>query len=183
MTTNATLQSQREPLPEHLDLLRARARRLSMTSREEAVVERIPAVAFTLSGERFGIDARAVLHVSVLRQLTTLPAAAPPLFGVTHWRGSVLTILDLRDVLGLRRAVTDLSRFIVIAAPRRFGILADAAHEIVHIDAAQVRPLQSGLTQPLLRGITDDGILVIDHAALLRTFGVAAATTGPRRMR
>src|SRR5690606_6767017 len=102
-----------------------------------------------------------------------------PLFGITHWRGLVLTIVDLRDQLGVRaRGVTDLSRVIVIDGGRQpFGILADAATEMIELDNAAVRPLPSeeAAARRLVRGITDDAILVLDTDAVLRS-GRTAAT-------
>ena len=131
----------------------------------------MPAVIFRLADENYAIDARIVLQVHVLRDLTPLAGARAPLFGITHWRGTVLTILDLRERLGVRpRGVTDLSRVIVVSGRRQpFGILVDAARDFVQIDAAMVRPLPADETgaESLIRGITDDAVLVLDTEAVL----------------
>jgi purine-binding chemotaxis protein CheW len=127
-------------------------------------------VVFQLADEQYALDASVVLQVHVLRELTPLAGARPPLYGITHWRGSVLTILDLRARLGVRvHGLTDLSRVIVIDGPRQpFGILADAARDFIDVNESDVRRLPPEMAERgLLRGITDDAILVLDTNAVL----------------
>jgi purine-binding chemotaxis protein CheW len=134
-----------------------------------------PFVVFQLGGEEYAIDARVVLQVIVLRDMTPLPGARAPLFGVTHWRGDVLTILDLRELLGVRpRGVTDLSRVVVVggqAAP--FGILADAAREFLDIAESAIHdlPPDERARRALVRGITQDAVLIMDTDGLLGRYG------------
>jgi purine-binding chemotaxis protein CheW len=154
-----------------MDVLRRRAAALARVVRDDTAGETLPAVVFELVDERYAVDARVVLQVHVLSELTPLAGAAAPLFGITHWRGSVLTILDLREQLGVRaRGLTDLSRVIVIDGGRQpFGILADAARDFIDLDESSIRPLSAddAARGSLLRGITDDAVLVLDTDALL----------------
>lgn len=162
-----------------VEVLRSRTAALARVPRMQRSTEAMPAVVFQLADERYAIDARIVLEVHVLRELTPLAGARPPLFGITHWRGSVLTILDLREQLGVRaRGVTDLSRVIVVDAGRvAFGILADAARDVIDLEDTVVRPLPAdeAAARSLLRGMTDDAVLVMDTDAVLAA-GRAATT-------
>lgn len=157
----------------HVETLRRRAAELARVPHPARRTELIDALVFSLGGQHFAVDAAAVLQVAVLREFTPLPGAAVPLFGVTHWRGTVLTILDLRAALGVRAVgVTDLGRVIVLdGADRTFGVLADAVHEITEVDLQQVRALPDERSTTLLRGITDDGVLLIDGDTLLQRYG------------
>ncbi|MBR9990524.1 MAG: chemotaxis protein CheW, partial [Gemmatimonadetes bacterium] len=156
-----------------------RASALGRVPADSRKAESTPAVVFQLSGENYAIDARVVLQVHVLRDLTPLAGARPPLFGVTHWRGQVLTILDLREQLGVRTGgLTDLSRVIVIDGGRYpFGILADASRDLMELTESMIRPLsaEDGSARNLLRGITDDTLLVMDTDAVLKMGRAAAA--------
>jgi chemotaxis signal transduction protein len=90
-----------------------------------------------LSGERYAhCVASCGGQVAVLLELTPLPGASAPLFGITHWRGDVLTLLDLRAALGAHAGgVTDLSRIIVAGrADRRFGMVVDAVVEMAEVE-------------------------------------------------
>lgn len=174
----------RAPAERDLDVLRRRAAALARVTREETPGETLPAVVFQLVDELYAVDARVVLQVHVLSELTPLAGAPAPLFGITHWRGSVLTILDLRSQLGVRtRGLTDLSRVIVIDGGRQpFGILADAARDFIDLDESSIRPLPADEAgrRTLLRGITDDAVLVMDTTALLST-GRAAVIRDDQR--
>ncbi|HEX2166147.1 MAG TPA: chemotaxis protein CheW [Longimicrobiales bacterium] len=174
-----SLNSERAASAADIDVLRRRAAQLARVPAAQRSAESTPAVVFQLADERYAIDARVVLEVHVLRELTPLAGARPPLFGITHWRGSVLTILDLREVLGVRaRGVTDLSRVIVIDSGRRpFGILADAARDVMDLEETEILPLPGGeaAARSLLRGMTDDAVLIMDTDAVVAA-GRAAAS-------
>jgi purine-binding chemotaxis protein CheW len=158
--------------------LRRRALALARVPPRLGLTGARPAVVFELADEHYAIDARIVLEVHVLRDLTPLAGARPPLFGITYWRGTVLTILDLRERLGVRsRGVTDLSRVVVIDGGRHpFGILADAARDIIDLELATIRslPEDEAAARDLVRGITDSAVLVMDTDAVLKA-GHAAA--------
>lgn len=163
-----------------IDVLRKRAAELARVPAREHASKAQPAVIFELADERYAIDARIVLQVHVLRELTPLAGARPPLFGITHWRGMVLTILDLRAELGVSsKGVTDLSRVLVIDGGRQpFGILADAARDFIDLAQTTVRPLgaEEAAARTLLRGITDDAVLVMDPDAVLAVGRAVAAS-------
>jgi len=123
----------------------------------------------------YAVESRYVAAVFHLVDLSLLPGAEPPVFGVTAWRGGLLTILDLRRVLGLSvTALNDLSRVIVLGEERpAFGILADAARELVTLPAAEVRDPPNGIAakREYLRGLTADAVLVLDATKLLQLHG------------
>jgi purine-binding chemotaxis protein CheW len=174
LSTPPTAAAGRAPLPEHVPLLRTRAAALARAQAVERTGESLHVLVFGLGGERYAIEGACVLQVGVLREMTPLPGAAAPLFGITHWRGEVLTLLDLRDVFGARTSgVTDLGRFLVVDGPdRRFGIVVDAVMDARDVAAHDVRPLPGDDARSLLRGMTDEGVLIIDSAALMERYGV-----------
>jgi purine-binding chemotaxis protein CheW len=153
-------------------VLEERARALARPVGTAAPIDELEAVTFALANERYAIESRYVFEVFRLEDLSPLPGAEPPVFGVTAWRGELLTILDLRGALGLSvTALHDLSRVIVLGEERpAFGILADAVHELVTLPAAQVREPPEGVAakREYLRGVTADAVLVLDAEQLLR---------------
>lgn len=179
------LAAARAPAPEHLPELRRRAAALAREQgrwHAEREVDAFTAVVFQLAGSHYGIDASCVLRVLTLRELTPLPGAAPPLFGVTHWRGDVLTLLDIRSVLGAPTdGLTDMGRVIVLdGEDRQFGIVADAVRELdeVRTEAIQPLPRDDGDGESLLQGITEDGVFIIDAARVLARFGAVRRNQG-----
>ncbi|MBI4538711.1 MAG: chemotaxis protein CheW [Gemmatimonadetes bacterium] len=128
-------------------------------------------LTFTLAGEVYAVESRYVVEVFRLRELAALPAAEPPVFGVTAWRGELLTILDLRPVLDLASGgLDDLSLVLVLGEDRpAFGVLAGAVHDLVRLDAAAVREPPPGVAvkREYLRGVTADAVIVLEATALL----------------
>lgn len=170
MSEMQQLAAARAPLPEHVEELRRRAADLARPVKPPRADDVHTAIIFELGGEQYAVVAKAVLQVVALRELTPLPNAPLPLFGLTQWRGDVLTVLDVREMLGVpRRGLPDLGRVIVVdGRDRVFGVLADAVRDVRDIDFDDVKPLPTDDADggTLLSGITDDGVLVIDSDAL-----------------
>lgn len=154
------------------DLLEERARALAQPAAQLHSGETFEVITFALANEVYAVESRYVTAVFQLLDLSPLPGAEPPVFGVTAWRGELLTILDLRQVLGISvAALNDLSRVIVLGEDRAaFGLLADAVHELVMLSAAQLRELPQGSTakREYLRGMTANAVIVLDAKKLLR---------------
>jgi purine-binding chemotaxis protein CheW len=153
-------------------VLEERARALARPLRTPAPIDDLEAITFALANERYAIESRYVFEVFRLEDLSPLPGAKPPVFGVTAWRGELLTILDLRTVLGLRvTALNDLSRVLVLGTDRpAFGILADAVHDVVRLSGSEVRQPPEGVAanREYLRGVTTNAVLVLDAEQVLR---------------
>jgi purine-binding chemotaxis protein CheW len=159
--------------PEHTTaMLEERARTLARPVASPLPADRLEAITFALANEIYAIESRYVIEVFRLRELVPLPGAKPPVFGLTARRGDLLTILDLRPVLGLPiAALNDLSRVLVLGLDRAaFGILADAVHELVTIAASEVREAPEGarVKRDYVRGMTSEAVQVLDGERLVR---------------
>jgi purine-binding chemotaxis protein CheW len=161
------------PSPERArSLLDERARALARPIDEApAPGEMLELVAFALGRERYAIESRFVREVSRLLDLTPVPGAPALVRGVTHLRGEILAVVDLRRLFRAGDpGVTDLSRLIVLGAGEpELGILADEVHALEHLAAGEVRspPEPAGLGRAYLRGVTREALVVLDGDALL----------------
>jgi len=152
-------------------ILEARARALARRLDDVAPHVGVEMLSFSLAREQFAVPSRYVFAVFPLSELVPLPGAAPPVIGLTRWRGDVLTILDLRRLIAnVTGALDDLSRVIVVGdAYPQFGILADVVRDMITIDLSALHRVpdeRRGETRMLL-GITNDAIHVIDAPALM----------------
>ncbi len=99
-------------------------------------------VAFSLAGEVFAMPVTPVREVVRVSSITRVPHAPRPIRGVTNRRGRVIPVIDLR--LRIELPATELgraSRVIVVSSRGRLlGLLVDAVHQVVHIDADKVQP-------------------------------------------
>jgi purine-binding chemotaxis protein CheW len=153
-------------------VLEQRARELSRPPEPPAAPGTSEVLTFTLARETYAIETQYVIAVFRLGGITPLPGATPPLYGVTGWRGDVLTILDLRLLLGSTvTALDDLARVVVLGDRRAaFGILADTLGEIMSVTPDDLFSLEHerlGMGA-LIRGVTRDAVLLLDGQRLLQ---------------
>ncbi|MFI5325917.1 MAG: chemotaxis protein CheW [Candidatus Rokuibacteriota bacterium] len=59
------------------------------------------ACVFALAGARFAVDVRSAREVVVFDEITVVPRAPRHLVGVANLRGTVMPIVDVRELLGL----------------------------------------------------------------------------------
>ena len=133
--------------------------------------ERLEVMTFALAGQSYAIESRYVVEVFRLRDLAILPGAQPPTVGLTGWRGRLLTLLDLRQILGLSTStLNDLGYVIVLGGERpAFGILADTVREMIALATSDVRLPRDGVTvnRKYVRGVAGDALPVLDAQELL----------------
>ena len=153
------------------EVLEERARQLARVPEEPARAgEVLELVGFVLAGERYAIESRFVREVARLTRFTPVPGTPDFVLGVTNLRGEILALFDLRHLLGIvTEGVTDLGRIVVLGEHRReFGLLADAASEILYVAGASLAQTETAWGRAYLQGVTQDGVIVLSGEALLR---------------
>lgn len=152
--------------------LEERARELAQPLEPPTTGPVLDVITFRLGSEAYGLELGFLQSVFRLAEFSPIPGARAPIFGVTPWRGELLTVMDLRELLGLRSGgLSDLSRVLVLGESSAvFGILADAVDEIRSIPLSTIRSPAEGVAaeRHYLRGITGEALLVLDAAELLR---------------
>ncbi len=150
-----------------------RARALARVSAERAALRAEDVVIFQAQGERYALETAHVREVVRLADLTPLPGAPDYVAGVTNLRGQILAVVDLGKLFGVAPARPgESSRVLVLGGGREeFGILADAVDTVAALAEGQIREPElpaAGIGRECLRGVTPEGVIVLDGAALLR---------------
>jgi len=160
-------------------VLKERARRLaSVASPAEATVP-LHVVAFQLGVEQYAIETVWVQQVCPLKSLTPVPNAARFFIGVTSLRGRIVSVVDLRTFFDLPdTGRSGWNRLVVIAHESIVaGILADQVLAGQSIDGRVLTTnlaTHAGIRTQYLRGVTTEGLIVLDAARLMadqRLFG------------
>jgi len=152
------------------EVLEARARQLARVPDEPARAgEVLELVGFVLAGERYAIESRFVREVARLSRFTPVPGTPAFVVGITNLRGEILALFDLRHLLGVAaEGVTDLGRIVVLGEHRsEFGLLADAASEILSVPGASLAQTEKAWGRAYLRGVSPDGVILLSGEALL----------------
>jgi purine-binding chemotaxis protein CheW len=154
------------------EVLEARARALARPL-VQPPRDTMELVTFGLARETYAIESRYVIEVFRLATLSLLPGAKPPVFGITAWRGELLTILDLRPVLGLSTAsLNDLGRVIVLGKTGpSLGVVVDTVHAVLAIPRSTLKEPPQGVAprRDYVLGVTGDATVVLSAAKLLDT--------------
>ena len=154
-------------------ILRGRAEKIGRApDRAEAAGERLEVVEFLLVHERFAVESKFIREICPLKQISLLPCVPPFVAGVMNVRGRIIPVVDIRRFFDFpTKGLTDMNRAIVLASgDTEFGILADAVHGVRRISAERLQaslPTLTGIREEYLKGVTGDGVVVLDGAKLL----------------
>jgi purine-binding chemotaxis protein CheW len=102
-------------------------------------------LTFKLGDELFAIDVARVREVLDLSEITRVPTAPPYMRGVVNVRGSAVPVVDLRLKFGLAPTPDTVNTRIVVLELELdgeltvVGGLADAVHEVLELDRAEIR--------------------------------------------
>jgi purine-binding chemotaxis protein CheW len=155
------------------EILEERAAALARIPAETAAdAEGIEAVVFHLAGERYAIETAFVCEVAPLTPPARLPGAPDFFAGVVSLRGQILAVIDLRRLYGLPVLEdTTWTRLVVLGEGQpELGVLAEAVSEVVRLPRSRLLEpaAPAGLTPEHVRGVTEQALIVLDGAALLR---------------
>lgn len=137
--------------------------------------EQVPLVflGFTKNWERYGIPIADVLEVQALEQFTVVPQTPPFLRGVVHWRGAILSLLDLSRLFEIpETGLADLHFYLVVeAAGRRVGVVAREIEEVYSVPHSRIStapPRPATLPAEWVLGVHDNQRLILNMASILQ---------------
>jgi purine-binding chemotaxis protein CheW len=130
-------------------------------------------VFFKRGQQRYGLPIEDILGVHSLDQFAPVPGAPSFLPGVIHWRGVLLTLLDLERLLDVPEAgLPDLRMCLVVeAADTRIAVVASEIEDIVSVPADLLKPapeLPGELGSAWVLGVYDANRLILCMEELLR---------------
>jgi purine-binding chemotaxis protein CheW len=158
----------------NLEILKTRAKELAEEHHEETVGENaVEVLEFLLASERYAVETGYIREVYPMREYTSIPGTPTFVLGLVNIRGQVLSVIDIRRFFDLPvKGLSDLNRVIVIATPKmEMGILADRIVGVHHIPQVEIQPslpTLTGIRAEYLRGITKDGLVVLDVSKMFK---------------
>jgi purine-binding chemotaxis protein CheW len=97
---------------------------------------------FHLGDLRLGVDLLEIQEINRQRDLTLVPHTSRHVRGVINLRGEVVTVLDLRSILGLGEI--ELSRetrnIVLHSGDEPVGLLVDRLSDVVTVSVAELQP-------------------------------------------
>lgn len=140
---------------------RAKALRRRVDVKEGAHGDVCSFVAFNKGQQRYGVPIDDILEIHSLDQFVPVPGAPSFVPGVIHWRGMILTLVDLQMLFGVHESgLADLHACLIVeAADTRIALVASEIEDIVSV------PVHSLKTAPELPGDIPDGCVIGVHQA------------------
>jgi len=121
-------------------VLHDRAARLAQPVEEEQHTDRRQLLVLRLGDEWYGMDVGHVREILRHTEITRVPCAPPYVIGVLSVRGEIVSVCDLRGLLGLQGDAAHGPVLIVELDDIVTGITADDIADIVEVPAADVEP-------------------------------------------
>jgi purine-binding chemotaxis protein CheW len=150
-------------------LLRRRADELARADGEEVNSEDVlHVVRFRLGDENIAVAADCVLELLVLESVTPIPQAPPHFIGITNLRGHVTAIVDLCVLLEIPRENRVRRQALILGREEtEFGIAVDGIDHVTTLHRSELVGSAMTAHQDLIKGLTADGLLVLDGQGLL----------------
>jgi purine-binding chemotaxis protein CheW len=110
-------------------------------------------VTASIGGQLCGLPIQQVQDVFMPERLTRVPLAPPEIAGVLNLRGRIVTLIDMRDRLGLqpRTGEGQAMAIGVEAGGESYGLLIDSVGEVLKLDDAAREPNPINLDPRLAR--------------------------------
>ena len=141
-------------------------------------------LTFLLGDEEYGVDILRVQEIRGWDSVTTIPNAPPFIKGVINLRGTIVSILDLRERFGIESVeYNDLTVVVVLRVKsedgekeRIMGVVVDAVSEVYHITKNELKDapdLGYAVNMSYMKGMAtiDDKMVIvldIDHLMSLK---------------
>jgi purine-binding chemotaxis protein CheW len=131
-----------------------------------------------------GADIQRVCEINRCFELTPVPHAPTSVRGAINLRGNVVTVLDLRIVLGLGQAEMNRQMCNVVVESRgeQIGLLVDRIADTLHVPVTSIQPPPAnvhGVNASLFTGVhrlEKELLVVLDIDAVLTEAASRAAT-------
>jgi chemotaxis signal transduction protein len=127
----------------------------------------LPVVAFELGEQVYGFDGACVRETVPPREVTRLPGLPPTVSGLVNIRSRVVPAFDLRPLLNVPTPPAAAQRLLVLTHEGAdFAIVADRVIGSRELSLQTLRRGVSGLNDTYVRGIAEDGLVLLDLPAV-----------------
>lgn len=99
-------------------------------------------VAFLIGDECFGIEVNDILEVNRELLWTSIPGAPPFVLGAANLRGDIVTVVDIRRILGYEEQPEGSAKPVIVVSSRNelVGIQVDQIADVLEIDPSRLEP-------------------------------------------
>jgi len=143
-----------------MSVLHERAARLAQPVEEEERADRRHLLVLRLGDEWYGMDVGHVREILRNAEITRVPCAPPYVIGVLSVRGEIISVCDLRRLLGLSGDMARGPVLVVELDDVVTGMIADDIADIVDVPAADIEPSLATIDRTMAEHV--EGEVMVD---------------------
>ena len=130
-------------------------------------------LAFCHGAQRFGVLVSDIVEIQPINDYTPVPGAPPFITGVIHWRGAIISLIDLVKLFGIAESglIDERACMVLEAGGHRVGILAGDVEDLcsVPLDKAKPAPeLPADIAPEWVVGVYDENRLILKIDEILQ---------------
>lgn len=155
------------------EILRKRAQKLAhLNLSAEQDDPSVEVVAFSLGNERYAIEPTFIQEIFPVKEISFLPNTPPFVCGLINARRKVISLINLKEIFEIPSEVypKNFKAMILQHQNMQFAIVVDTIlgmQKILIKDMQSGIPTLTGIRQEFLKGITIEGIVLLDGEKLL----------------
>jgi purine-binding chemotaxis protein CheW len=157
------------------NILEKRARELARkTTGAQLAGSGIMVVEFLLFPERYAIEAAFVHEVLTLKEITYIPGTPEYVSGVINFRGSIVSVLNLKVLFGLKeRGLTEMNKVLLLRNEQmEFGLIADGILGSFDVSLSEISEPPINLSPTgagFVSGLLLNGAIMLNGANMLES--------------
>jgi len=95
---------------------------------------------FSISGNKYFIDINFLLEIIPFQAITRLPGSSEKITGITNYRGQIIGVFDLPQILNITEDKDRKNRIIVVKNNKEnFGFAVSRVFEVAYINKDDIR--------------------------------------------
>ncbi len=96
----------------------------------------IKLVVFTIDDSKFALELSVVERVVPIVEIKPLPAVPKKIVGVINYHGTIIPVINIREMFGFRNKEMDISEQIILAktTKRLVGIITDLVENVIELE-------------------------------------------------
>ncbi len=131
---------------------------------------------FYVDEQLVGLDIDNVREINKVLDLSRVAKAPACVRGIANLRGDVITVIDLRTVLGMQQApiTAETANVVVTSEGETIGLIVDRVADILSIPNGDMLPPTSnikGIAERVVHGVVplkDELLVILDQEEILR---------------
>lgn len=159
-----------------MEILKERARELSrnVSGSIKNTIHQLTMAGFYMAPEHYCFESHFLKEVLSLKELTFIPGVPSFIQGIINLRGQIMSIMNLRKFLDLKETgIYEQNKIIIVSHQGlEIGILVDRINGLFNLEPSEIDPAIQGFGgkgAEFVKGVTRNGVIVLDFAALLES--------------